>query len=94
MWPLYEGNPDDKSFPLFYAHCAVSPLVYQEDDPLEAKKFVQEIVREGREDDFWDYIRRKDGSSDGFGENEFYLGIVTAILKMIREIKAERPVQA
>lgn len=87
-------NPDDEDFLLFYAYSLLQMFVYEDTDLFDIKNIVRRLVSDGRSAEFIDYIRRDNTDSDGAIFNDgYYLSLVAAALRMIREIREEESVE-
>lgn len=83
-----QENPADLEFLLFYAYRALQMFVYEEEDLFDIKAIVGKIVHSGYEEEFKSYIRDENTGSDGrLMCDGYYLGLVTAALRLMQEAK-------
>ena len=83
-----EENPWDKEFLFSAADGMVRAIVYEEADLPMTRDLIKQIVCAGDEKEFMEYIRREEGQYDDI--SGYDVGLATAVLRLIREIKEEQ----
>lgn len=87
LWSYIQENPCDRDVLFDCAHTALQLYVYEDDDLLDVKAFLERVVINEYQDEFMEYIRVYEYDDDYLNR---YLDDAAAALQLIREVEKQQ----